>query len=280
MQTLLNENESDVWPQIAPLLDTAMAGLNETDRHAVVLRFFDGKSMKEVGTALGASEDAAKTRLNRAVEKLRVFFTKRGIVLPAAVLTAAISANSVQAAPVALAKTATVVALAKGAAASGSILLLVKEALNIMAWTKAKTTIITGILVLLAAGTTTMTIREIEAHGSLTVRMYVDGSDIVKVRGNELWIEHDAYLLPTIPVYVDGTRWSPSWNGNVSAKFTALRRGFHPRDPLQIKLMVAAGRGTVSLAQLPNPDNNQTLSVLIDDKDYNGMDWYEFNIVW
>jgi hypothetical protein len=44
--------------------------------------------------------------------------------------------------------------------------------------------------------------------------------------------------------------------------------------------MVAAGRGTVSLAQLPNPDNNQTLSVLIDDKDYNGMDWYEFNIVW
>jgi RNA polymerase sigma factor (sigma-70 family) len=52
MRTALNENESDVWMQIAPLLDTAMAGLNETDRHAVVLRFFDGKTMREVGAAL------------------------------------------------------------------------------------------------------------------------------------------------------------------------------------------------------------------------------------
>jgi RNA polymerase sigma factor (sigma-70 family) len=68
MQTLLNEEESDVWPQIAPLLDTAIAGLSETDRHAVVLRFFDGKSMKEVGVALGASErgDCGKFHSSRA----------------------------------------------------------------------------------------------------------------------------------------------------------------------------------------------------------------------
>jgi hypothetical protein len=54
--------------------------------------------------------------VNRAVEKLRGFFTKRGVALPTAALTAAISSNSVQAAPVELAKTATAVALAKGAA--------------------------------------------------------------------------------------------------------------------------------------------------------------------
>jgi len=120
METLLNEAESDVWPQIAPLLDEAMAGLGATDRHAVVLRFFDGKSMREIGAALGASEDAAKRRLNRAVEKLRKFFTKRGVVLPAAVLTAAISANSVQAAPIVLAKTAAAVAFVKGTTASSS----------------------------------------------------------------------------------------------------------------------------------------------------------------
>ena len=164
MQNLLNENESDVWPQIAPLLDTAMAGLNEMDRHAVVLRFFDGKSMREVGAALGASEDAAKMRLNRAVEKLRGFFTKRGVVLPAAVLTAAISANSVQAAPPVLAKSAITLALAKGPAASSSTLSLIKGALKIMAWTKAKTGIVTGVLVLLAAGTTPVVIKEIRSH--------------------------------------------------------------------------------------------------------------------
>ena len=112
MQNVLNENENEVWPQIAPLLDAAMAGLSETDRHAVVLRFFDGKSLKEVGAALGASEDAAKMRLNRAVEKLRGFFTKRGVVIPAATLTAAISANSVQAAPACLAAAITGKALA------------------------------------------------------------------------------------------------------------------------------------------------------------------------
>ncbi len=80
MQNSLNDIESDVWSQISPLLDAGLAALSGTDRHAVVLRFFDGKNMKEVGIALGASEDAAKMRLNRAVEKLRRFFTKRGVV--------------------------------------------------------------------------------------------------------------------------------------------------------------------------------------------------------
>src|SRR5436190_8233663 len=49
MQTGLNETESEIWPQIAPLLDIAMAGLNEKDRHAIVLRFFDGRNVREVG---------------------------------------------------------------------------------------------------------------------------------------------------------------------------------------------------------------------------------------
>src|SRR5208337_3250923 len=77
MQNPPVETESDVWPQIAPLLDAAMAGLSESDHHALVLRFFDGKSMKEVGAAMGASEPATKMRVNRAVEKLRRFFSRR-----------------------------------------------------------------------------------------------------------------------------------------------------------------------------------------------------------
>ena len=151
MQNLLNEADTDVWPKIAPLLDAAMAGLSETDRHAIVLRFFDGKNMKEVGTALGASEDAAKMRVNRAVEKLQRFFLKRGIASTTAILTAAISANSVQAAPVTLAKTVTAVAIATGATASASTLTFIKGALNIMAWTNAKTAIVSAVVVGMAA---------------------------------------------------------------------------------------------------------------------------------
>jgi RNA polymerase sigma factor (sigma-70 family) len=126
MQNVTNETESDVWPQIAPLLDTAMTELNEDDRLAIVLRFFDGRSMGEIGTTIGVSEDAAKKRVTRAVEKLRFFFTKRGVVLPAAILTGAISANSVQAAPVGLAKTISMVAMAQGTTVGGSIMALFK----------------------------------------------------------------------------------------------------------------------------------------------------------
>ncbi len=51
MQNLSDEFAADSWPHIAPLLDDVTAGLSETDRHAIVLRYFDGKSLKEVGAA-------------------------------------------------------------------------------------------------------------------------------------------------------------------------------------------------------------------------------------
>ncbi len=80
MQNLLNESAPDIWPQIAPQLDAAISQLNEKDRNVILLHYFDDKSMKEIGAALGANEEAAKKRVNRAVEKLRSFFNKRGIV--------------------------------------------------------------------------------------------------------------------------------------------------------------------------------------------------------
>ena len=151
MQTITNEPENNTWTHIAPLLDGAMDKLGQKDHDALVLRFFENKNFAEVGAALGASEDAAKMRVNRALEKLRKIFTKHGISSTTAILAGAISANSVQAAPVGLAKTISVVAMAKGAAAGTTTLTLVKGALKIMAWTKMKT--IVGIGILLVAGT-------------------------------------------------------------------------------------------------------------------------------
>jgi len=103
-------------------------------------------------------------RVNRALEKLRKFFAKRGVTFSAAAIAGAVSANSVQAAPVGLAKTISAVAITKGAAAGGSTLALVKGALKIMAWTKAKTAIVVGVVAILTAGTTTITVKEIVAH--------------------------------------------------------------------------------------------------------------------
>src|SRR5208282_1149567 len=153
MQSILDEaaNEpAEAWNQIAPLLDGAMGKLGQKDHDAVMLRFFEGRNFKEVGAALGASEDAAKMRVNRALEKLRNFFTKRGVSSTTATIAGAISANSVQAAPVALAKTVTAMALAKGAVASASTLTLIKGALKLMAWTKIKIAVAASAGVLLA----------------------------------------------------------------------------------------------------------------------------------
>ena len=77
------------WTQIAPLLDGAWSNSAQKDHDAVVLRFFEDRNFKEVGAALGASEDAAKMRVSRALEKLRKFFTKRGVNSTTAVIAGA-----------------------------------------------------------------------------------------------------------------------------------------------------------------------------------------------
>jgi hypothetical protein len=152
MQSLLNETAADAWIQIAPLLETAMAQLGEQEHNAIVLRFYEGKALKQVGAVLGTGEDAARMRINRALEKLRKFFAGRGLTLSAAVIAAAVSTSAVQAAPAGLATTVTA---AQGTAVTASTLTLVKGALKIMAWAKAKTIIVIGGAVILAAGTTT-----------------------------------------------------------------------------------------------------------------------------
>ncbi len=136
MQSTLNDPGPDVWPQVGPLLEDAMARLNEKERNAIVLRFFEAKPLKEVGEALGTSEDAAKMRVNRALEKLRHFFHSRGIAHTAAALAAAISGNSVQAAPAGLAA-AVAAGACQGSALTTSTLILVKGTMQIMTWVKA-----------------------------------------------------------------------------------------------------------------------------------------------
>jgi RNA polymerase sigma factor (sigma-70 family) len=100
----MNATAND-WTQIEPLLDDAMAALDETDRAAILLRYFENKTLREVGEELEISDDAAQKRVSRAVEKLREFFSKQKITVGAGGLAVLISANAVQSAPVGLALT-------------------------------------------------------------------------------------------------------------------------------------------------------------------------------
>ena len=91
------------WNHIEPLLEEAMDALDETDRAALLLRYFENKSLRDVGLALGVNEDAAQKRVSRAVDRLRECFTRRGVAIASSAVGLAISANAVQAAPAGLA---------------------------------------------------------------------------------------------------------------------------------------------------------------------------------
>ncbi len=99
--TNMNTSSSE-WMAIEPLLDEAMEALDPPDRTAILLRYFEEKSLREVGQALGTSEDAAQKRVSRALDQLREFFSKRGRAVGVTALAAVLSANAAQSAPAGL----------------------------------------------------------------------------------------------------------------------------------------------------------------------------------
>jgi hypothetical protein len=118
MQSELNQSSPAVWAQLEPLLDEAMSSLGTTDRTLLALRFYENKTGPEAAALLGLREAAVHKRTARALDKLRKFFTKRGVVLSAAAIAGAVSANSVQAAPAGLAAAITSAALSGTAIAT------------------------------------------------------------------------------------------------------------------------------------------------------------------
>ncbi|MGO8699435.1 MAG: RNA polymerase sigma factor [Limisphaerales bacterium] len=106
------------WEEIRPLLDEALTKLPSADRDALLLRFFEQRDFAAVGVALGASAEAARKRVDRALERLREYLVKRGITTTSAALGGALMAHAVETVPAGF-----VVSLAAGsavAAASGA----------------------------------------------------------------------------------------------------------------------------------------------------------------
>jgi RNA polymerase sigma factor (sigma-70 family) len=145
MQSTLNVNESnnDTWRRLAPLLDDALAELGETDRAALVLRYFENKSAREIAASLRLEEATAQKRVARALEKLRAYFGRHGVTLTTTAIAAAVAANAVQAAPAGMVVAVKAASLA--AAGTGTFSLL-----QFMSLMKIKLTLGT----LVVAGTT------------------------------------------------------------------------------------------------------------------------------
>jgi RNA polymerase sigma factor (sigma-70 family) len=136
-------NESAAWNDVAPIIDDAMARLSDLDRGAILLRFMQEKSVREVAETLGLSEAAASKRISRSLLKLRQLLSRRGVTVQETVLSGALVHAASHIAPPAL--HATIV----GAAKSSAAVAMAKGALTAMAITKTKSIVIAAVIVLL-----------------------------------------------------------------------------------------------------------------------------------
>ena len=165
------------WDDLSPLLDEGIARLRAKDRDAVLLRFFEKKTLRQVGEAMGISEEAAGKRVARAVDRLRDFFRRRGAAVTGAGLGAMLLAQSTQAAPAGLAGAsaasaavgvATTVGAASAtatAASASSAAAVAKGAMLVMAAEKAKVTLVAVAVLLLGVGGGALAVRAVLSSG-------------------------------------------------------------------------------------------------------------------
>ncbi len=142
------------WHRVRQELDRVMDQLPERDREAILLRFFHGRPFAQIGTTFGLSEEAARKRVDRALERLRECLVKRGFTSTSAALGAMLAGEAALAAPVHLANSVASAALAQ--AASNSV-----SGLGALLTMSTKTTLgLTGVLALTAIGVAVYQIRE------------------------------------------------------------------------------------------------------------------------
>ena len=151
MQELSQETTAQIdWDKARPVLDDAIGELSDVDREAVLLRYFEGRDFSSVGAKLNLTGNAARMRVERALEKLRTRLERRGITSTTAVLATVLTQQTIVATPVGLATSVTTAALAGGVGAGvGAV-----AAIGFM--TKAQIGIVT---VLVGAGATAFVIQ-------------------------------------------------------------------------------------------------------------------------
>jgi RNA polymerase sigma factor (sigma-70 family) len=127
---------------ISPLLDEGIARLRKADRDAILLKFFEQKSHREIAGMMGISEAAAAKRVSRAVERLRDFYARHGVTLTSAGLETTLAVEASRLAPHGLASSA-----ASVSSASSSAAVVAKGAMILMTTAKIKTAVIAAIFV-------------------------------------------------------------------------------------------------------------------------------------
>lgn len=209
------------WTDLAEELEAAIDQLNSRDRAAILLRFFRGHSLADAGKAMGLSEDAARMRIHRALEKLRAILQRRGIATSAATLSTAILAN---AAPPAPANLPGAIAASCASGATGTVSAIAAGGAAAIAFAKLKVAALLALALALAAGAGTLllpprsstiaTVTQLPPTDTMVPRVY-DVADLV---------------APQFPLL--GSRPESSSTGTAAG-------GIQPLDHLQDQILAA-----------------------------------------
>lgn len=101
MNTSLQDDDK-TFQRLLPLLDQAIDSLRAPDREVIVRRYLEGQDFRNIGKALGITEDAAQKRTSRAFDVLNQFFRRKaGVSVSATALAAGIGQHCADAAPAA-----------------------------------------------------------------------------------------------------------------------------------------------------------------------------------
>jgi len=169
------------WSALRPVIDSALGDLKEGDRDALLLRFFQSRTLAEVGDALGLSENAARMRVDRALDKLHGLLVRRGIKSTATALGVVLAGQLATAAPATLAATVTTTALAGAASATGATVIF-------MGLTKLQAGLAAALVV--AGGSALWsqktTESKLQAENSALVQQT---GEVSKLRSENAWLE-------------------------------------------------------------------------------------------
>jgi RNA polymerase sigma factor (sigma-70 family) len=220
-------------------LDDAIAALGEMDRSAVLLSYFGGKNWREVGEAIGSSEDAARKRVSRAVTQMRAFFVRRGLHVSTAAVAAGLASAARAAAPVGLIES--VACFVSAPALAGVSGTTVGGVISMMTWAKIKiaASFAGGLLLTIGlAGAMVMYRAPEKTAPPTTAPAAATASASLK---NEITVD----LLE-----VSGLHGAASWNGDGTP---AQRVELDP-DVRGAGAGVGAGPGHVIVARVVAPD--------------------------
>jgi RNA polymerase sigma factor (sigma-70 family) len=207
-------NDQLQWEELSPILDQAMAELGEADRRSILLRYFQGLSVREVAGAMTASEEATKKRLSRGLDRLRRLLGKKGVATGAGVLGVALAARATEAAPEMLGTSIRALAAGQPAAASNFAIALAEKIARSMLLRTAWIAGIAASVLIAAAGWRFLAMQdssEANAQGATTAPSAITPVANIPVAKNET--EPDAPFL-TLPGDITGSPMAVDLDGS------------------------------------------------------------------